>query len=56
MIAPPGLEDPTTTQHQEGSMKRFSEMAEKRGGRWVYLMDHASFEPAPAAPDSHVRY
>lgn len=28
---------------------RFSEMAEKRNGRWVYLLDHASAEPAPAA-------
>lgn len=28
---------------------RFSEIAEKKGGRWVYTVDHASLEPAPAA-------
>ena len=26
---------------------RFSEVAEKRGGRWVYIVDHASAEPPP---------
>jgi ketosteroid isomerase-like protein len=25
---------------------RFTEVAERRGGRWVYLVDHASTEPA----------
>lgn len=25
---------------------RFSEVAERRGGRWVYVVDHASLEPA----------
>ncbi len=31
---------------------RFVEMAEKRNGRWVYVVDHASMDPAPtpAAP------
>jgi len=28
---------------------RFSDVVEKKGGRWVYLVDHASAEPAPAA-------
>ncbi len=28
---------------------RFSEVAEKRNGRWVYVLDHASAEPAAAA-------
>ncbi|MCA1582638.1 MAG: hypothetical protein LC796_14850 [Acidobacteria bacterium] len=28
---------------------RFSEVAEKRNGRWVYVLDHASAEPAPSA-------
>ena len=28
---------------------RFTEVAERRGGRWVYVVDHASAEPAPAA-------
>ncbi|MDQ2870828.1 MAG: SgcJ/EcaC family oxidoreductase [Acidobacteriota bacterium] len=32
---------------------RFSEMAEKRNGRWVYVLDHASAEPAPAAAAPH---
>lgn len=27
---------------------RFSEVAEKKNGRWVYVVDHASAEPAPA--------
>jgi uncharacterized protein (TIGR02246 family) len=27
---------------------RFSEVAVKRDGRWVYLLDHASAEPPPA--------
>ena len=26
---------------------RFTEAAERRGGRWVYIVDHASAEPAP---------
>jgi uncharacterized protein (TIGR02246 family) len=29
---------------------RFTEVAERRGGRWVYVVDHASGEPAPAHP------
>lgn len=28
---------------------RFVEVVEKRNGRWVYVVDHASAEPAPAA-------
>lgn len=28
---------------------RYSEVAERRGGRWVYVLDHASAEPAPPA-------
>lgn len=28
---------------------RFLDVAEKRGGKWVYIADHASAEPAPAA-------
>ena len=27
---------------------RFTEAAERRGGTWVYIVDHASAEPAPA--------
>lgn len=27
---------------------RFSEVAEKRDGRWVYIVDHASAEPPPS--------
>src|SRR5262245_42829913 len=30
-------------------MGRFTEVAERRSGRWVYVVDHASAEPAPAA-------
>jgi uncharacterized protein (TIGR02246 family) len=26
---------------------RFTEIAERRGGKWVYIVDHASAEPAP---------
>ena len=26
---------------------RFTEVAERRDGRWVYVLDHASAEPAP---------
>jgi uncharacterized protein (TIGR02246 family) len=26
---------------------RFTEAAERRGGKWVYIVDHASAEPAP---------
>jgi uncharacterized protein (TIGR02246 family) len=29
---------------------RFTEIAERRSGRWVYVVDHASGEPAPPAP------
>ena len=29
---------------------RFSEVAERRGGRWVYVLDHASAEPVPPSP------
>ncbi len=29
---------------------RFTEVAEKRNGKWVYVVDHASIEPAPASP------
>ncbi|MDP9121935.1 MAG: nuclear transport factor 2 family protein [Acidobacteriota bacterium] len=32
------------------SSGRFTEVAERRGGRWVYLIDHSSAEPTPAAP------
>lgn len=32
---------------------RFSEVAEKRNGRWVYVLDHASAEPAPPAAAPH---
>ena len=28
---------------------RFTEIAERRGGRWVYIVDHASTVPPPAA-------
>ncbi len=28
---------------------RFTEVTEKRNGRWVYTVDHASMDPAPAA-------
>lgn len=28
---------------------RFTEVAEKRDGRWVYIVDHASAEPPPPA-------
>jgi uncharacterized protein (TIGR02246 family) len=28
---------------------RFTEVAERRDGRWVYVVDHASADPAPAA-------
>jgi uncharacterized protein (TIGR02246 family) len=27
---------------------RFTDVAERRGGRWVYLADHASAEPPPS--------
>ena len=27
---------------------RFTSVSEKRGGKWVYVADHASAEPAPA--------
>lgn len=30
------------------ALGRFTEVAEHRGGRWVYVVDHASAEPAPA--------
>jgi len=29
---------------------RYTDVQEKRHGRWVYINDHASAEPAPAAP------
>ncbi len=29
---------------------RFTEVAEKRNGKWVYVVDHASIEPTPASP------
>jgi uncharacterized protein (TIGR02246 family) len=29
---------------------RFTDIAEKRGSRWVYVVDHASADPAPAPP------
>jgi uncharacterized protein (TIGR02246 family) len=29
---------------------RFTEIAERRSGRWVYVVDHASGEPPPAHP------
>lgn len=29
---------------------RFTEVLERRNGRWVYLVDHASAEPAPVEP------
>jgi len=29
---------------------RFTEVAERRGGRWVYVVDHASAEPAKTVP------
>jgi ketosteroid isomerase-like protein len=29
---------------------RFAEAAELRGGRWVYIVDHASAEPIPSQP------
>ena len=29
---------------------RFSEAAERRGGKWVYVVDHASLDPQPSAP------
>jgi len=29
---------------------RYTDVQEKRDGRWVYINDHASAEPAPAAP------
>jgi len=29
---------------------RFTDIVEKEGGRWVYIVDHASAEPAPAKP------
>jgi hypothetical protein len=28
---------------------RFTEVAKKRDGRWVYVVDHASADAAPAA-------
>ncbi len=28
---------------------RFTEVTEKRGGKWVYVVDHASMDPMPAA-------
>ncbi len=28
---------------------RFTEVTEKRNGRWVYVVDHGSMDPAPAA-------
>lgn len=27
---------------------RFTDVAEKRGGKWLYTVDHASMDPAPA--------
>ena len=30
------------------ALGRFTEVAERRGGRWVYVVDHASAEPVPA--------
>lgn len=27
---------------------RYTEVAERRGGKWVYVVDHASAEPAPS--------
>ena len=32
------------------ALGRFTEVAERRGGRWIYVLDHASAEPAPAKP------
>ena len=29
---------------------RFTEVAEEKGGKWVYVADHASAEPPPPAP------
>ena len=29
---------------------RYTEFLEKRDGRWVYVVDHASADPAPAKP------
>lgn len=31
---------------------RFSAVAERRDGRWVYVVDHASAEPPPAASEA----
>jgi ketosteroid isomerase-like protein len=31
---------------------RFTELAERRNGRWVYILDHASPDPEPMAPAS----
>lgn len=31
---------------------RFSAVAERREGRWVYVVDHASAEPPPPAPET----
>ncbi len=28
---------------------RFTEVTEKRGGKWVYVVDHAPRDPMPAA-------
>ena len=29
---------------------RFSEAAERRGGKWVYVVDHAALDPQPSPP------
>ena len=42
-LAPKSGGDPITMKG------RFSEVLESRNGRWVYVLDHASAEPAPPA-------
>ncbi len=42
-LLPKGGDKPVT------ASGRFTEVTEKRGGRWVYVVDHASMDPAPAA-------
>lgn len=40
---------PKATGTPVSSTGRFTELVEKRNGRWVYVVDHASPDPPPAA-------
>ena len=42
-VLPAGAAKPVT------ATGRYTEVTENRGGKWVYVVDHASEDPAPAA-------